>query len=216
MSGTRAQAVTLIGLMVGVSLAAGMALAQDPPDNPFLGECNRTATEDDIEAAKAAHQAGDKFYNRGDYVRAIQYWRDVLNLDCNAVGELQNIASAYERLGDRQNAIFALEAYLARNPTGPQTGTLKKRIENLRSLLVPTASATASASASAAPVPSLTASAAPSIAPKVKPPVPVKPYGAAPWVAVGLGGVSLVAGGPGCGVGCQRDRQVFSVSGRPQ
>jgi hypothetical protein len=118
----------------------------------------------------------------------------VFNLDCNALGALKNIANAYERQGDRQNAIFALEAYLARNPTGPDADTIKKRIENLRSFLAPPASASASTSTSAAPSPSLSASAAPTIAPTVTPPVPVKPYGAAPWVTIGLGGVSLVAG----------------------
>jgi tetratricopeptide (TPR) repeat protein len=189
MWGTRAKGVTLIGLMIGVSLAAGIALADEP--NPFAVECNRTATEEDLQGAKGAHQAARQFYERGEYARAIQYWKDVYNLDCNAVGTLFNIANAYEKLGDRKNAIFALEAYLKRDPEAPDTQKIQTRIENLRSLLnsQPTATPTTTPTASVGPVPTSTPTAVPTA-----PPPPEKPFGVAPWITVGVGGAALIAG----------------------
>ncbi|WP_281333472.1 tetratricopeptide repeat protein [Polyangium sp. 6x1] len=187
MWGTRAQGVSLVGLVVGVTLATGMAMA-DGPQNPFAGKCNRTATEEDVEGAKGAHKAARQFYERGEYARAIQYWRDVFNLDCNAVGTLLNIANAYEKLGDRQNAIFALEAYLERAPDAPDAAKIQTRVKNLKDLQqsqAPTASA--SATASTPPTSS-------SARPEIPPPPPVKPFGVAPWITVGVGGAALIAG----------------------
>lgn len=190
MSGSRAQGVALVGL-VGLSLGAGMALAQGP-QNPFAGDCNRTATQEDVELAKGAHQTARQFYERAEYAKAIQYWRDVFNLDCNAVGTLLNIANAYEKLGDRQNAIFALEAYIKRNPEAADAQKIKVKIENLKGLLQ--GQPGPSASASAAPPPPPSGSAAASSSAPIPPP-PVKPYGVAPWVTVGVGGAAVVAGG---------------------
>jgi len=187
MWGTRAQGVSLVGLVVGVTLATGMAMA-DGSQNPFAGKCNRTATDEDVEGAKGAHKAARQFYERGEYARAIQYWRDVFNLDCNAVGTLLNIANAYEKLGDRQNAIFALEAYLERAPDAPDASKIQTRVKNLKDLQqsqTPTASA--SATVSAPPTSS-------AIRPELPPPPPVKPFGIAPWITVGVGGAALIAG----------------------
>ncbi|MDI3285558.1 tetratricopeptide repeat protein [Polyangium sp. 15x6] len=186
MWGTRAQGVSLVGLVVGVTLATGMAMA-DGPQNPFAGKCNRTATEEDVEGAKGAHKAARQFYERGEYARAIQYWRDVFNLDCNAVGTLLNIANAYEKLGDRQNAIFALEAYLERAPDAPDAAKIQTRVKNLKDLQQSQAP-TASASATTPPPP------ASSARPELPPPPPVKPFGIAPWITVGVGGAALIAG----------------------
>jgi tetratricopeptide (TPR) repeat protein len=190
MWGTRAKGVTLIGLMVGVSLAAGIALADEP--NPFAAECNRTATEEDLEGAKGAHRAARQFYERGEYARAIQYWKDVFNFDCNALGTLLNIANAYEKIGDRKNAILALEAYLKRDPQADDAQKIQTRIENLRSLL----SSQPTATASVGPVPTST----PTVVPTAPPP-PQKPFGVAPWVTVGVGGAALIAGAILVGVG---------------
>ncbi len=187
MWGTRAQGVSLVGFVVGVTLATGMAMA-DGPQNPFAGDCNRTATDEDVEGAKGAHKAARQFYERGEYARAIQYWRDVFNLDCNAVGTLLNIANAYEKLGDRQNAIFALEAYLKRAPDAPDASKIQTRVKNLKDLQASQAT-TASASSTATIAPTSS-----SIRPDLPPPPPVKPYGVAPWITVGVGGAALVAG----------------------
>lgn len=192
MWGTRAQGVTLAGLIAGGSLIAGMALAQDP-QNPFAGECNRTATPEEVEGARGAHQAAKQFYERAEYARAIQYWRDVFNFDCNAIGTLLNIANAYERLGDRQNAIFALEVYVKRVPEGTDVSKIQTRIQNLKDLQAQAAaSASAAASANAPPPPS--ASTPPPPPSATTPPVLVKPYGTTPWAVVGVGAAVTVVG----------------------
>ena len=52
-----------------------------------------------------AHKAAIQFYERADYDRAIRYWNDAYEFDCTAHGVLINIASAYERKGDRAAAV---------------------------------------------------------------------------------------------------------------
>jgi len=192
MWGTRAQGVTLVGLAAAASLVGGLALAQ-APQNPFAGECNREATPEEVEGARGAHQAAKQFYERAEYARAIQYWRDVFRFDCNAIGTLLNIANAYERLGDRENAIFALETYVKRVPEGTDVTKIVTRIQNLKELQAQAAAAASASASAAAPPPSATTPPPPPSA--TTPPVMVKPYGVGPGVTVGLGAVAIVAGG---------------------
>ena len=198
MWGIRAQGMTLAGLAVGATLIAGIALAQEP-QNPFDIECNRTATPEEVEGARGAHQAARQFYDQADYQRSIQYWRDVFKFDCNAIGTLINLANAYEKLGDRQNAIFALEAYIKRMKLADPTAVVSKfetKVQNLKQLQQDQADAAASAAASAsaaAPRPSAMTPPPPPSA--TTPPIMVKPYGAAPGVTIGLGAAVMVVGG---------------------
>lgn len=183
----------LVGLGAGIFLAAGLALAGDPAIE--YPECYRTATAADLEGAKGAHKAATQFYERADYDRAIQYWKDAYQLDCSAHGVLINIANAYEKKGERGEAITALETYLARTPDASDAQTIQDKIQNLKNALRPAPSASASASASAPPVlpTAPTASAIPD-RPKEEPP-PQPPYGYTPWVATGAGVVTLLVGG---------------------
>lgn len=195
MWGTRAQGITLAGLVASASLIAGLALAQDP-QNPFLGECNRTATPEEVEGARGAHQAAKQFYDRAEYERAIQYWRDVFKFDCNAIGTLINLANAYEKLGDRQNAIFALEAYISRSKKlDPEADVTKyeTKVQNLKQLQAQAAAAASASSSAATPPPSATTPPPPPSA--TTPPIMVKPYGAGPWATVGVGAAVMVVGG---------------------
>ena len=76
-------------------MAASLALGAG--ENYGFAECTKTkATKEDIEGAKGAHNAASRFYETGDYDRAIRSWRDAYDFDCTAHGELLNIASAYE------------------------------------------------------------------------------------------------------------------------
>lgn len=194
MWGTRAQGMTLAGLAVGATLVAGIALAQEP-QNPFAIECNRTATPEEVEGARGAHQAAKQFYDRAEYARSIQYWRDVFKFDCNAIGTLINLANAYEKLNDRTNAIFALETYIARLKQADPTTDVSKfeaKVQNLKQLQQAQIDAAAAAAASAAPPPS--ASTPPPPPSATTPPIMVKPYGAGPGVMIGVGAAVLVAG----------------------
>lgn len=189
----------LVGLGAGISLAAGLALAGDPAVQ--YPECNRTATAADLEGAKGAHKAATQFYERADYDRAIQYWKDAYQLDCSAHGVLINIANAYEKKGDRAEAITALETYLARSPDAPDAQTIQDKIQNLRNSLraptTPTASASGSGLPATPPVPtaSATASADASARVPVVPPPPTEPpHGYAPWIVTGAAVVPLLAG----------------------
>lgn len=208
MWGTRAQGVTLVGLAAAASLVGGLALAQ-APQNPFAGECNREATPEEVEGARGAHQAAKQFYERAEYARAIQYWRDVFRFDCNAIGTLLNIANAYERLGDRENAIFALETYVKRVPEGTDTTKIVTRIQNLKELQSQAAAAASASASAAAPPPSATTPPPPPSA--TTPPVMVKPYGVGPGVTVGIGAAAIVAGGILIPVGKLRVDEVTGI-----
>ena len=184
-----------VGLVAGVLLTAGWALADEPA--PTTGdpapsieypECTRTPTEADLEGAKGAHRAAIQFYERADYERAIQYWRDAYEFDCSAHGVLINIASAYEKKGDRQRAVDTLEAYLSRAPDAPDAVTIQERVQNLRNAL--------RAAQDPRPKPTAKATVAPPPEPPPPPPttVMVRPYGSTPLVVAGAGGVALFAG----------------------
>lgn len=170
-----------------------MALAEDP-QNPFAGECNRTATPEEVEGARGAHQAAKQFYERAEYARAIQYWRDVFNFDCNAIGTLINIANAYERLGDRQNAIFALETYIKRVPEGTDVSKIQTRVTNLKELQAQAAASASALASASAPPPPPSASVPPPPPSATTPPIMVKPYGTTPWAMVGVGAAVGVVG----------------------
>jgi hypothetical protein len=182
----------LVGLGAGVLLAAGLALAGDPAvDYP---ECTRTPSAADLEGAKGAHKAATQFYERADYARAIQYWKDAYQFDCTAHGVLINIANAYEKKGDRAEAVAALETYLTRTTDASETQTIQEKIQNLKNSLKtePVPSASQSSSVKPPPLPTASASAGSSVEP---PPAPEPPYGYAPWVVAGAGIVPLLAGG---------------------
>src|SRR5687767_8574327 len=90
----------LMGLAAAavVSICAGSAVGQ-----VTFPECTREPTPQDIEGAKGAHKAAAQWFEKADYDRAIQYWRDAYSLDCTKHALLLNIASAYEKKGDKQS-----------------------------------------------------------------------------------------------------------------
>lgn len=170
--------------LVTLALAGGLALGADDP-NVMFPDCGRT---DDIEAAKIAHKAAAQLFERSEYDRAIENWRDAYKLDCKAHGLLINAASAYEKKGDKESAIAMLEAYLRRAPSAPDATSIIQKIDVLRTSLPPKVD----------PVPTATATVAPTARPIVRPPPPLpkpeRPYGVKPWFVVGAGGVAILAG----------------------
>ncbi|EYF03476.1 tetratricopeptide repeat protein [Chondromyces apiculatus] len=179
-----------VGIGAGVLLATGWALAQEPnlPVAPSSEDtvCARTPTEADLEGAKGAHKAAIQFYERADYDRAIRYWKDAYEFDCTAHGVLINIASAYERKGDRTAAIETLESYLTRAPDASDAITIQERVQNLKAALRAEQEARPPQRPTVKPPP-----------PKPPPPKPemVEPYGYAPLVIAGAGGAALAIGG---------------------
>ncbi|HEU4407195.1 MAG TPA: tetratricopeptide repeat protein [Polyangiaceae bacterium] len=192
------------GLVCGVLGAGLSARAQPQPivegDVPGYRPCSGQVTRAEQDAAKGLFAAGRQAYEEGEYARAIRYWRDAFDLDCNAVVMLRNLANAYERARNLRGAVVSLEAYLQRKPDADDAPTVRRRIENLRRELEsspppppassPPASASAAPAASSAPAPWPSASSA--IGSTVV--VDRRGPGPWPWVVTGVGGAALAAG----------------------
>jgi tetratricopeptide (TPR) repeat protein len=181
-----------VGAAVALCVSATVAVGQAPPPPPVYPECTKKPTPADIEGAKGAHNAAAQFYERAEYEKAIRYWNDALAFDCTAVALLQNIANAYEKLGDRAATVATLETYLKR--TGPNP-TIEQKVKNLKQLMNPQPTPTATPTAAPTAAPTATPSASASAIPTA-PPAPdgARPYGYTPWVAVGGGAALVVVG----------------------
>ncbi|MCU0686390.1 MAG: hypothetical protein MUF34_29785 [Polyangiaceae bacterium] len=189
------------GFLLGAGLSAHAQPTPPPPpaaegEVPSFRTCGGQVTRAEQDAAKGLFAAGRQAYEEGEYRRAIRYWRDSFDLDCNAVLILRNLANAYERARNLRGAIASLEAYLVRKPEADDAPTVRRRIENLRRELETAPPPPPEASASAPPL----ASAAP--ASSARSPSGVTTYrdtagpgpGPWPWVLTGAGGVAAAAG----------------------
>lgn len=163
-------------------IAFSAARAADDPDVLFP-VCTHTPTPADIEAAKAMHAAAVQLFERGEFDRAIENWRDTYKVHCGAHAVLLNVASAYENKGDIESAVAALEAYLRRSPDAPDAESTRTRLDELKKSLPPKVET---------PPPSAT----PSVPPPPPPPPPrfERPFGLKPLYLAGAGGVALIAG----------------------
>lgn len=111
---------------------AASALASDDEVEPYSPQCSGEPTATQREAAKGAFAAGVGSYQEGDYPKAIMYWRDAYRRDCTAHALLQNLANAYERMGNRKATIYSLRTYLERVPDDKDRALLETRIKNLQ------------------------------------------------------------------------------------
>jgi hypothetical protein len=185
------------GFGAAVLLCAGLAFPDNTPVT--YPQCTRKPSAADVEGAKGAHRAATQFYDRGEYDRAIQYWRDAYAFDCTAHAVLINIANAYEKKGDKAAAVATLETYLVRDPRAPDAPNIAEKVNNLKNSLQQ-ATPTSSATAPPPPAPTSTPTATPTDTVEPPPPPPQatsdtsRPFGVLPWVVVGVGGAALVAG----------------------
>lgn len=201
----RSRTQSLLACLVGVALAvpaiaqSGSAVTSYPtcPDPP-----PKLSTAE-LEAAHASYKVGVEAYNRGDYQKALDNFREALRRDCSKVALLNFISRAYEGLGSKAEAIHALEVYLQRNPKADDAEDIQTRIKNLKAQLgststatptatvTVTATATSTATATTTAVPTATATETPSSG----------GHTAGPWVVVGIGAAAGIAGGVMIGVG---------------
>jgi tetratricopeptide (TPR) repeat protein len=188
-------------LAAALVVATAPALADPPPEFP---PCTREPTQADIEGAAGSHRAAKAYYERGEYDRAVQLWRDAYNFDCTKPAVFLNMANAYEKKGDKVAAIAMLEIYLVRAPKdAADASTIAAKINNLKNSLKtdPGTPPTPSASATADPGPAPTSTVGPDK--PVPPPEGERPYGVLPWIvagagaAIGIGGVIPLAIGFG-------------------
>jgi hypothetical protein len=174
--------------------------------------CDATkVTKSDVDRAHTVFLSGKQYLEESNYDKAISYFKDAYSIDCSIHAILPIIATAYERKGDRSEAVHALEEYQKRAPTAPDHEVIDRRIRNLKDQIArdqpapaassaappppasaaPTASAASTATASAvAPPPPPSASGGPPSAP----PEAEGGHSVAPWIVVGAGGVAVVAG----------------------
>jgi tetratricopeptide (TPR) repeat protein len=166
-------------LLVAVMALSSVALAQAAP------------TANDNEAARAHFMAGSAYYEQANYADAVKEFNEAYRLS-QRPDLLYNIALAYERLENLDEAIGALEKYLTLKPGAQDRNIIAARIENLKKRR---------ASAQAAPSP------APIVA---QPPPPTQPPPRKPRhvasLAVGGVGLAVLIAAVGTGAAALRDQ----------
>ncbi len=203
-----------LALVLG-AVIAGPAVAQPQPQaSTYPPACETSkVSKGDVDRAHTVFLSGKQYLEESNYEKAISYFKDAYSIDCSIHAILPIIATAYERKGDRAEAVRALEEYQRRAPAAPDHEVIERRIRNLKDQLAreqPTSSApTASAAPSAAPTSSVPPTTAPSASASAVPgPSPAPAPGGSeghpivmPWVFIGVGGAAIVAGAVLYGIG---------------
>jgi hypothetical protein len=195
----------LVGTMVAVPALAQQATSSYPP------ACEASkVTRSDVDRAHTVFLSGKQFLEESNYDKAISYFKDAYSIDCSIHAILPIIATAYERKGDKAEAVRALEEYQRRAPTAPDHDVIDRRIRNLKDQLsheqaaaattppptatgTPTAGPTSTGAATAEPTATAVAS-APTGTSAAEQPSGAGGHSVAPWVLVGVGGAAVVAG----------------------
>jgi hypothetical protein len=191
-----------------VSVVAVPALAQQSGSSGYPAPCPASqVSKSDVDRAHTVFLSGKGFLDEANYDKAISYFKDAYSIDCSVHAILPIIATAYERKGDKQSAVGALQEYLKRVPNAPDHDVVERRIKNLQDQIAqekatataPTASTPPSATTAAptatatTPATATTATAEPTSTATAPPPVEGG-HSVAPWVVVGVGGAAVVAG----------------------
>jgi hypothetical protein len=191
-----------------VSVVAVPALAQQAGSSGYPAPCPASqVTKADVDRAHTVFLSGKGFLDEANYDKAISYFKDAYSIDCSVHAILPIIATAYERKGDKQSAVGALQEYVKRVPNAPDREVVERRIRNLQDQIaqekstataVPTASTpptatTAAPTATTAPTGTTTTTVEPTST-ATAPPSPEGGHSVAPWIVVGVGGAAVVAG----------------------
>jgi tetratricopeptide (TPR) repeat protein len=86
-------------------------------------------TQADEQAAKAHFLAGSAYYEQANYTDAVKEFTEAHRLS-RRPDLLYNISVCYERLGRWDDAIAALQQYLAERPDAPDRAVIESRIAN--------------------------------------------------------------------------------------
>jgi hypothetical protein len=184
-------AVVAVPCFVGVQDAQAQAPA-GPALTPYPA-CTIKPTPQDNEAAHSAYNLGKRFFEESDYGSASHNFMDAFKLDCTKPELLLNIARANELLGNRREAVHALETYLQRSPTmsADDKLQLQRRIDNLKAAI-------AAQMPAPAPVATVVAPPAPTVAvpapAPLPPPVEERKHTILPWIVTGIGGAAAISG----------------------
>jgi len=200
------KSIPVLGL-VGV-VATAHAFAQSLPSPNYPPPCEESKiSKSDRDRAHTVFLSGKQFLEESNYDKAISYFEDAYAIDCSVHGILPIIATAYERKGDRRQAVRALEEYLKRASNAPDHDVVERRIKNLKDQIAqePTSQALAVAPApspssvpAGAPPPSEGSTGSGAAFASMNAPAPAATVenkrSALPWVVVGVGGAATVAG----------------------
>ncbi|HEX3770149.1 MAG TPA: hypothetical protein VHV30_04760 [Polyangiaceae bacterium] len=193
----------LLAAGLALTVFAVPALAQQPVSYPSACDASKVSKAD-VDRAHTVFLSGKQYLDESNYDKAISYFNDAYSIDCSVHAILPIIATAYERKGDKPEAVRALEEYLRRVPSASDREHVERRIKNLNDQIAreaPPPSATASASASAAPPvasaapePSATASAVAAPPPPSAQATSSGKSSVGPIVLTGVGGAAVVTG----------------------
>jgi hypothetical protein len=185
----------VIGLALLLGAATTVPALAQPAATQGYPSCTKTVSTNESELAHQKYIAGKQDYDEGNYESALRRFRDAYNLDCTKHDLLIIISAAYERKGDKKEALNALETYVARNPSAPDVGTYQAKIDNLKKQIAAT------------PPPAAT---------RTTPPASTAPGPAAetqdhtpyPWIVAGAGvaaigiGIAVLVTAPELPTGC--------------
>jgi len=85
-----------------------------------------------IKKARAAYSAGNQKLFAGDPAGAIKFYRQALAYYPGYVAGYRGLGLAYERQGDKTNALKALRMYVSSVPSAKDTPLIRKRIASLQ------------------------------------------------------------------------------------
>src|SRR4030088_969856 len=142
--------VAFVGTVMAVPALAQQSSSGYPPP------CDASkVSRGDVDRAHTVFLSGKQYLEESNYDKAISYFKDAYSIDCSVHAMLPIIATAYERKGDKAEAVRALEEYVKRAPNAPDHDVIERRIKTLKDQLpreqpaatapAPTATATTSA-----------------------------------------------------------------------
>jgi hypothetical protein len=187
--------VAFLGTVVAVP-----ALAQTSSYPPACDASK--VSKGDVDRAHAVFLSGKQFLDESNYDKAISYFNDAYSIDCSVHAILPIIATAYERKGDKTEAVRALEEYLRRVPNAADREHVERRIKNLNDQLAhepaPASSTSASSATTASAAPTVTApepsATPPTTASVAAPEEQPRQASPGPWIFIGLGGALVIGG----------------------
>jgi tetratricopeptide (TPR) repeat protein len=95
----------------------------------LAGSASAQSTADEL--AHTHFQSGAAYLEQGDYDSSLREFQAAYDLS-KRPEILINVATVNERLGHLEEAVAALDRYLAEDPNGENAETVKLRVENLR------------------------------------------------------------------------------------
>src|SRR5580693_7245063 len=149
---------SILSVVSIATIVAVPVLARSSSTTTYPPPCDASkVSKSDSDRAHTVFLSGKQYLDESNYDKAISYFNDAYSIDCSVHAILPIIATAYERKGDKTEAVRALEEYLRRVPNAGDREHVERRIKNLNDQLAheaPPASASAAPSApTATPAP---------------------------------------------------------------